>query len=429
MKKLLLASVALSGLAFAAAPAYAGDSSKSNINVEVGGYFKGYGVFHDQDDNADTDSATAGVQSSGEANDFDFIRDTELHIGGETTLDNGLTVGVHFEFEIDKADTEADINESYAYFSGNWGRANFGAEDGASYLLQVAAPAADSNIDGIRQYVAPFNYTAALGDADSTTAGFQDALPGTISLGGHDYAQDPTGKSDKLTYLSPIMNGVQVGASYTPNSANGADYANSFGVRTENVTDVYGESYELAARYEGQFNNVGVIFGAGYAFQELEAEGNTSANVTVANGAVSPGDATDDRHVWNVGLDLDFGAFGLGALYKEDSAGDITISSPTLGAGAVAAVTGDDEETFVIGADYTTGPFKLGASYFDQENTFGIKDLDTTRYTGGVTYEYGPGMTFRGSVSYIEHEAAHIGGQNKNDIDATSFVLGTQINF
>ena len=46
-----------------------------------------------------------------------------------------------------------EIEESYAYFSGAWGRVNFGSEDGAAFLLQVAAPSADANIDGLRQQV------------------------------------------------------------------------------------------------------------------------------------------------------------------------------------------------------------------------------------------------------------------------------------
>jgi hypothetical protein len=73
---------------------------------------------------------------------------------------------------------------------------------------------------------------------------------------------------------------------------------------------------------------------------------------------------------------------------------------------------------------YTTGPFKLGASYLNND----IEDtLETDRYTGGVTYTYGPGMSFRGSVSYIDHEVdGSLGG---GDADATSVLLGTQINF
>ena len=43
----------------------------------------------------------------------------------------------------------------------------------------------------------------------------------------------------------------------------------------------------------------------------------------------------------------------------------------------------------VVGGDYTTGPFKLGVSYMDRtaENFSGANnDMDTTRYSGGVTY-------------------------------------------
>ena len=321
MKKLLLASVAVSGLALAAAPAYA------EVDLELGGYFKGYGAFSDTDAN---DSQ------------FDIIRDTELHIGGETTLDNGLTVGAHFEIAVDGPDSSA-VDESYLYFSGDWGRVNFGNEDGAAYLLQVAAPSADSNLDGIRSFVSPFG------------------TPGV------DYAQDNTRGSDKFTYLSPIFSGFQVGASYTSTN----DPANSGGLAT--TTD---SVMEAAVRYEGQFQNVGVIAGAGYAAAEDDADG------------------------FNVGLDLDIAAFGIGAAYLDEDNGTT------------------DTETLVVGADYTTGPFKLGASYLNSE--VGTTS-DTDRYTAGVVYNYGPGMSFRGSVQYIEEDVS--------DTDGTAVVLGTQVNF
>jgi hypothetical protein len=38
-------------------------------------------------------------------------------------------------------------------------------------------------------------------------------------------------------------------------------------------------------------------------------------------------------------------------------------------------------------------------------------------------------MTFRGSISYVEHEDVDTGGAAAEDVDSTSFVLGTQINF
>lgn len=360
MKKLLLASVALSGLAFAA-PAHA------EIELEVGGYFKGYGVFVDQDEAAGSD----------DVNSFDFVRDTEIHLGGETTLDNGLTVGAHFEFDVDGDDNTA-VDESYVYFSGNWGRVNFGEEDGAAYLLQVAAPSADSNVDGIRQYIQPLNPTS-LG-----ITGFTDQ---SLNL---DYAQDQAKDADKLTYLSPIFSGFQVGLSYAPDSDRAGDVEGA-GTDANVANEVDGATYELAARYEGQFQNVGVIAGAGYTHGE--EEGNTAG--------------TDDRTAWNVGLDLDIGPFGIGASYSEDDRGEDAAGT-------------DDTEILVIGADYTTGPFKIGASYYNNDVN---GTLEVDRYTGGVNYEYGPGMSFRGSISFTDVE------NGSEDADGTAVLLGTQIKF
>ncbi|PCI55431.1 MAG: porin [Alphaproteobacteria bacterium] len=353
MKKLLLASVAVSGLAFAA-PAHA------DIDLNVGGYFKGYGVFTSQDETTGTD-----------VNGFDFIRDTEIHLGGETTLDNGLTVGARFEFKVDGNDTTT-VDESYVYFSGDWGRVNFGAEDGAAYLLQVAAPSADSNLDGLRQYVSPF-------------AAATNFAP--IRL---DYDQNTAGKNDKLTYLSPVMSGVQVGLSFTPD----ADAADDFTIGTSaNTAGATNEVYEIAIRYEGQFQNVGVIAGAGYG---LGVEDGSSAT-------------TDDVQDWNIGLDLDIGPFGIGAAYVTTNQG-------------LSGTASADISDIVIGVDYTTGPFKIGATYFNQDTDNGT---EYDRYTAGVTYEYGPGMSFRGSIQHLEQDNVAAG----TDTDGTSLVLGTQINF
>ena len=76
--------------------------------------------------------------------------------------------------------------ESYAYFSGAWGRVNFGKEDGAAYLLQVAAPSADSNVDGLRQYVAGTNYgvvTQAGGVQPNDSITFDDLFTNTFMTG------------------------------------------------------------------------------------------------------------------------------------------------------------------------------------------------------------------------------------------------------
>ena len=416
MKK-LLTSAAVCGLAaFAAMPAHA---ASDGLKLDVGGYFKGYAVYTSQHDE---DVATPATSGSSDHRKFDILRNTEIHLGGETTLDNGLTVGYHLETEADGSDTSGTndsfaVNESYSYFSGGWGRVNFGSEDGAAYLLQVEAPSADANIDGLRQFINPVNY------ATMERAGTLNALnvAASGSAGGLDYDQDVSGNANKFTYLSPIMNGFQAGISYTPDVAN-ASSENL--VNTNNVINTFGSVWDFGARYEGQYDNVGIILGGGYTVNKLEGK--------VA--ATGVGVATDDRKAWNLGADLTFGPFGLGAAYMHDNHGGIDETN-----GAVTDKL-NSEKTWVVGADYTTGPWKLGASYLHSSapaglaGTSGVAGTDgitAKRWTGGVTYTYGPGMTFRGSISRVNlNDVAGITvGGVETSPSATSVLLGTQVNF
>lgn len=367
MKKLLLCGVAALAIT-AAAPAKA-----EGIDLGLGGYFIGYGVYANQDD-------VAGDSPR----DFDFRKETEIHFNGETTLDNGLTVGGHVELNADRAtDTgENQIEESYAYFSGGWGRVNFGEEDGASYLLQVAAPSADDNIDGLRP--------------DINTLTVANFPAGSFSP--LDYAADATGYANKITYITPLFSGFQAAASYTPDVS--GDNASGSAADFDNDTvGGFDDAYEIAARYQTTFRAVDLTVGAGY--QRLNTE------IDAATGVGS-----DDQDVWNVGARAGFGAFGLGAAYVNDNNG--------------VSDNGDDT-TWVVGADYTTGPFKVGVSYLDREDDAGAPgataSVDTNRLTAGVGYQYGPGMSLNGSVSRVDGESAGV------DADATQVAVGTRVDF
>lgn len=386
MKKLLLSSAAVCGLVLASAPA-----AQAQIDVTVGGHTKNYIGWMDQDTTAATDERS-----------FDMVRESELHFNAEGIADNGLVYGFHAELEVDGGDS-SQVEESYLYLSSNWGRVNAGSENGAAYLLQVAAPSADSNIDGIRQYIQPVNYTIATpaGTAAVATAA---ATPGAASIAGafegFDYDNDLSGYDEKLTYLSPVWNGFQFGVSYTPEVGDTNSAPGLTGFNADDTEDDFGEAYEGAIRYEGTFNNVGFAIGAGYTHVEIEEETTVPA-------------VFDDYKEWNVGLDLDIGPFGIGAIYTENNNG---------------TEVGDEDQTYVVGIDYTTGPFQLGASaYFrDDEAGSATTEVDTDRYTGGVIYTAAPGLTFRGSISYIEHE---LDGSAVADTEATSVLGGVQFNF
>ena len=210
MKKLLLAGTAIAGVAVLAHPAHA------DLKLDLEGYFRGYAVYAENKE--DVDAAGAN-----KLHKFDFLRDNEVHFTGQTTLDNGLTVGVHNEIKLGSeansnfgagggagqpnrvnllqqpGDDPTMVDETYAYFQGDWGRVNLGVEDGAAYLLQVAAPSADSNIDGLRVYIQGFDVATWTGAAAGSS--------GTNVPLGYDNA--PFRQSERLTYLTPKWNGFR----------------------------------------------------------------------------------------------------------------------------------------------------------------------------------------------------------------------------
>jgi hypothetical protein len=361
MKKLLIATTAIAGLATVATPAMA-----QSLELDLGGFYRGYGVFADSDATADT-------------RDFDLRHDAEIHFTGETTLNNGLTVGVHAETELaadandllaDDATDLSDQDEIYAYFSGQWGRVNLGQEDGAAYLLQVAAPSADSNVDGLRTYIQGFSDTSL------------------------DYAQDMGESAEKITYLTPKFSGFQAGVSYAPEVSDDPNTVGN-GVAAmngeENDAD-YEDLMEIAARWDYAFDGFGLSLGAGYG---------TASNETNA------GAATDDMDQWNVGANLQWTAFEFGAAYLENNSEDTNVDT--------------DSETWTVGLGWANGPYTAGATYYETDGD--AANTDAERWTVGGTYNYGPGMTFRGAVAFGETEAA------STDEDFTQVTLGTEVNF
>jgi outer membrane protein OmpU len=399
MKKILLASSALVGVAMLAAPAQA------ELKLGLGGHFSGYGVYVDQDNDDDL-------------NNFEFRKNTEIHFTGETTLDNGLTVGVHVEQEVEN---DNNNNESYAYFSGGWGRVNFGNEDGAAYLLQVAAPSADSNVDGLRATISGIrvpvqsdNGGVGLGLLQGATNALGDAGSGTTLDYQHaDFGNGPTDSLqgnavDRLSYLTPKFSGFQAGVSYAPEAA-----LNSGIVAMGDDTTDFENLWELAARWDGQFEGVGLSFGAGYSHASDQDTGG------------------DDLKTWNVGANLTWNQFSFGGSYLDSD-------------------NGNDNTTWVVGAAWDNGPWHVGASYLNGQadnaglstdavalvSTAQTNDLEAERFTIGGGYAFGPGMTFRGALSWgsldagsVTNDLAGSTARISSDDDFTMVTIGTDIRF
>jgi outer membrane protein OmpU len=349
----------------------------SDIRLALTGHFTGYLNYASQDENV------GSVQKT------DMLRDTEIEFEGATTLNNGSEIAIAVEVDANDGDS-FDVGKTYVSYSDpKLGQLNAGVSDGAALLLQVEAPAADSLLDGIDQKINPVNYTVA---------GFNAPVADRIDDDGIDYDNALTEDDDKLVYVTPVFSGLQMAASYTPQI--GIDGRAMNGNSTDNDADEFKNALEIAARYERDLTNtVKMTVGAGVMRADNE---NPSAN-------------REDAKEWNIGADFDIGPIGLGAIYTENN---------DQGRSA------NEEKMIVLGADYQiTDPLTLGASYYtsDYEGATG-RILDTDRVALGAIYDVGSGVSFRGSVQHISHDVGAGFGTNSN-VDATSLLLGTHINF
>lgn len=363
MKQKLLMSAAMIGMMGSLGLSTAHAESDSGVKLNLGGYFKGYLSYVDQD-------YAAGKSS----HRVDMLRTTEVHFDGKTTLDNGLTVGTHIEGQADGGD-DFFVDESYLFFSGEWGKLNLGRTYGSPYILQVTAPAADSNIDGRLQLIQPVNFAASGLNTAIFTSTYET-----------DYDHDISAKIDKITYISPLFQGLQSAVSYTPDGSTTS--RGTSGNATDNDATERSDIWEWAVRFENKVND-SFTYAIGTGYSKAQAE--TSA--------------LNDREAWNAGIDLNIGQFGIGAAYHVDDVGSAD----------------DDIQYAVVGADYTNGDFVYGASYYNKNDDVNLVDLN--RYSAGVTYKVIPGLSFRASGHYYDIE------EGATNVDATALLFGTDIKF
>ncbi|MBX6367820.1 MAG: porin [Rhodospirillales bacterium] len=385
MKKILMATTAVAAVALASGDAFAQSSAAGPIRLGLGGYFQFYGVFGDQ---------TNEPGYPGEfRHNFDFKREGEIFFTGQTKLDNGLQVGVDVQLEAESCGDQ--IDESYIWFQGNWGRLILGSENSAAYLLAVGAPSVDANFDSQDPNYRIFN--GVVGDPRAGAGG--SAIDAWVPL--------ITGDSEKITYLSPRIAGFRAGLSFTPDNseeassgqvaAKGGSFA---GMPANNTIGQWSNVISAGVNYEGKLGPVDLLAGVGYEYGFLEAG---SASLTGT-------EIFEDRQAWQAGVDLGFAGFHFGGGYYRDDNG-----------------VKDDgaQDSWGLGLTYTMGPLTLGASYFNSQRELGGDDEEKLeRILVGARYVLGPGVDLRGSVQKYIYNRDDAPGNN-----AWFGVIGTVLTF
>ena len=176
MKKLLLGTTALVAAGAFAVAAQADEMMAEPVSVGIAGYTMGAVGFIS--DSSDT------KRGQGIWHVYEFA------VSGSSTLDNGITAGVHAQL----GSSGDPFDEQHITLSGSFGSLRLGRTESAAYNATVGAPGAGI----VFGFGVNYNW-------------FNGGLSGVNTYSGIS-AED----AQKVIYTSPNFNGLTVGLSYAP---------------------------------------------------------------------------------------------------------------------------------------------------------------------------------------------------------------------
>lgn len=377
MKKTLLGTTALVSAGLVAGPALASDP----LTVTVGGSIVTGFYFVDND-------TTAGPVDYDDTKVALVARN--IDINAEGTLDNGLVAGAALKLQIGNdeglqvSSGDATFSEAYAYLEGGFGRLELGATDGAAFKMHYSSP-----------WFVPGN------GVDSPN--IYNIQNGAVSISSRTSTYSLLAEDDnKISYFTPRLAGFQLGASFTPDTANNDPAANGFGVSTTNSSTE--DVIELAGNYAGEIAGASVGVDLFYVTGEAAAAG------------------ADDPEERGIGASVGFGGFTLGGAYTQVE--NVVAGTQRT---VTAASNGNETDTWTIGLAYGTGPWTVGVAYLESEaeNTAGV-DIGSNEFIQvGGGYSLGAGVDLGLDVQFIEDKA----GAAATAVDSTSAGVVLAISF
>jgi hypothetical protein len=301
---------------------------------------------------------------------YDIVTDTEIHFNFRGEADNGLKYGAQVQLEADQGGTN-NADEVWTWLEGNWGRVQLGDQDGAEDTMIYDAGLTQSGVGGID------------GDIDRwfTNVGNATSFPDIVD----------TSDATKVTYFTPRIAGIQVGASFTPQT-------NSSGQNVADDTPAGSSAFEnhvgLGINYTETFNNV-----------EIGLSGTAGFGDAVNS-------ANEDYGTWAVGGFVNYAGFSLGGSYGNN--GDTR--------GGTSDV--DDDFFYDVGLGYSQGPWGTSIGYLHSEFEQGTTDdeYDIFAVTGG--YSYAPGLYAYADLMFVSSSS-----RGTDDNDGTVLLIGHVLSF
>ncbi len=389
MKRYLVIGCAAAALCTAAGSA----SAQSKFNVLIGGdaFFQFGYVDQDQDQ---------GLRSTEAMNRF------RLNITPTAKADNGLEYGARVRLRASNGNGTVDADRAYIFAEGKFGRVQAGTDAGASDNFAFIGPVVDWGTFGgpdgwWMSYLGP-----------TTGANIPLSTQGQLrTLGSSD-------ANTRITYLTPSFAGLQLIASYAPVTGTANSNYGSANTSVNRLKDTsvgsnsraegYNDVYEIGGVYTGEFSGVTIEGSAFYS-------GGTAKNDVV--GTITT--KYEDLSSWQAGLQIGYAGFKVGGSYS---------NSYDSGYVKVGRANSTDQETVILGAQYTTGPVIIGAGYTYAQDA---GDFDSTGknklnlYSVGANYTVAPGLTVGLEYNYFDLDH----NLNANDDKGSVVIFDTRVAF
>jgi hypothetical protein len=345
MKRVLLYGTALAG----AAASTTGAEASDGIKLEVGGFFKltYQGVFDKK----------SGNHFGNHRNLDAFNHNGEVWFVGETTLDNGLSIGAHIELEAENAADQ--IDQSFVYWQGDFGKVQIGSQDKAIANYCLLPPGATSNFSAFSP----------------------NAWGSNDPIGSNAACVDTEGDNQGIVYLTPTFGGFQLIVSYTP-SANAEDYT-QHGVNaagTPSTPD--GTAHHIVsayATYAYSGDDWGINWGGGGSWQ------------TAFNHHTGGNDGRDSDY--QTDLNLTVGKFSLGGVLEYFQQGGTDNDAYVAGAGAAYTL-----DAWTFGMQGSHGHYNGTDAFTFTADPGGSRNLN--RVIATTQYALGPGVMLDGELGY-----------------------------
>ena len=395
-------------------------SPGSDFDISVSGWMQG--GFFVQDIDPDTIGAAAryvGATGMEDYSDYDLkMSGAEVQFRARTQLYNGITLGGRVE--LSGFTTRDQVDETYIWMESRFGRVILGADDDVYNKMHYSVPF--PSLNGVDSP----NYRHTV--ATAVRAGTNSSL---------------AGDSNKLSYFTPRIAGVQLGLSYTPHNGNRNGEANGFGARDLNsvsLENVIGVGATFRRRLGGFWVGASAGWQGGTSNVTYDPDGpdgrvfirpgNDITDTFVVNRPVTG--VTTDPSSWHIGGNVSGGGWKFGGAYAryEGHGSPLTFDLRDNGDNVIDLSNRIEQNAWAVGASYSIGPWTAGIGYFQSEGegrvekvnlnghriadnaiAAGTRDVspETSVLGFGVSYKIARGVTVAADVAFYEDDNGRSG--------------------